>query len=218
MRDQLAIEVNNSEKDATFLTVNSMTPAQELFEIGQGIFGADGFTEMVKYGMAGTNPLVRNLFELAFGREMFTGFEIGKPEEGAAVTYPKWLLKQTGAIYELSTKVPEAFIGVKGDGEVDIAGGVMRSIIGGRLQKREVDSLIKSRRFESGESATRLRFAIRRAVKDGDEEEARRLALRYTEMHRQLWDIGLIDLVPKALRRLFRQQDYQRRQAERAGV
>lgn len=211
MRDQLAVEVLNSPKSSTFLTVNTMTPAQELFEVGQAAMGQDGFAEFVKYGMSGTNPLVKNLYELAAGRELFTGFKIGDKAEGAAVTYPMYLFKQTGIWYEAMHKIPEAFKGVKGDDEVDISSGIMRAVIGGRLQKRELDSLIKSKRFEAGESATRLRFAIRRAIKEEDTEEARRLSLRYVAMHRQLWDIGLVDLVPKAMRRLFRRQDYDAR-------
>jgi hypothetical protein len=217
LRDQLAIGVWNKKDDAVFMNLNSFTPAQELFEIGQMFFGAEGFSNFMRYFASSMNPLVKNIFELGFSQEMFTRFDIGKKEEGAAITHPEYAFRQMGALYELAEKIPSVggfnamFAGRKDDSDVDIPAAVTRFLIGGRLQKRDIEKLIRTKRYETGESTTRLRFGIRRAVERGDEEEAHRLSLRYIAMHRQLWDIGMVDMVPTPLKRLFRQQDFKRK-------
>ena len=216
LRDQFAIHIASHQDEATFLAVSSLTPAQELAEIGQAVMGGEGFTDFLRYFLSGINPLVRNLGELAIGSDMFSRRKIGPREEGGAFTAPEYLFRQTGLIYEL-TRIKSAFQGEKGDDEVDWFGGAARSIIGGRVQKQQLESLIRTKRYEAGESASRIRFAIRKSIEEGDQDEARRLSLKYVELHRELWDVGLREMVPKALRRMFRQQDGQKRRLRAIG-
>jgi hypothetical protein len=210
LRDQLAIQVASAPGEASFLSLGTLTPAQELFDVGQAVMGREGIESAMQWLMGGLNPMLKAMPEIAAGREIFTRRDIGPPEEGGAITYPEWLGRQFGAIPE-AANIYDAFRGKADDDEVDVLGGIMRTLVGGRFQKREVESLIKQKRFEAGESATRLRFAIRRAVEAGDTERARALSLEYVSMHRLLWDIGLHELVPDVLKKLYRREDWKKR-------
>jgi hypothetical protein len=226
LRDQMALDVWNNRENAIFLNLNSLTPAQEIFEMGQALMGTEGFSHFMKYFIGAWNPLLKNAVELAAGREMFTRFEIGDPEAGAAISIPEYLARQTGFFYEMLHKVPKAgkfssfWMGREDDEPLaagDIAASGARFLIGGRLQAREIEKLIRTKRFEEGDRSQQLRFAIKRAIKNGDEEEAERLALQFVERMRVLWDVGMTDMVPKPLRARFRIEDSRERRGREAG-
>jgi hypothetical protein len=163
----LALEIASSPNKSTFMTLTTTTPAQELFELSKVVWGERGIGDFLTYLLSGTNPLLRNAWELGLGKELYTKREIGPPEQGGGISVPEYLGRQTGAFYELPV--------------------------------------------EEGERLTRLRFAISKAIKGDDLPRARDLAQEYVRRHRLLWDSGLVDMVPKELRRAFRQEDYQRR-------
>ena len=218
IKDQMAIDVMNNRDNAIFVNLSSLTPAQELFEMGQALMGREGFQNFLQFYLSGTSPLLKNVVELATGREIFTGFEIGDKSAGAALSVPEYLFRQTGIIYEMSYKVPHAggfkpgYFGREDGTEFaasDIGPMVGRAIIGGRVQSRDIEKLIRTKRFEEGDRTQRIRFAIKRAVEDGDAPEAQRLALEYVARMRVLWDVGMVDMVPKVLRARFRNEKRQ---------
>jgi hypothetical protein len=206
LRDQLAIGMWNTKDSAVFLNLQTLTPAQELMQMGQSILGVEGFSNFLRYFTSSSHPIVKSAFEIAAGREIYSQQEIGEPGTGATLSMPDYLWRQTGMINELTNKILPHFGVGRGGKEADPMAGVIRAIIGGRLQSREYESLIRTKRFEAGETATNLRISIKRALEKGEVEDAKRLSLRYIEMHRQLWDIGMVDMVPRPLRALFIRQ------------
>ncbi|MBW2559833.1 MAG: hypothetical protein JRE40_03140, partial [Deltaproteobacteria bacterium] len=222
IRDQMALSVIQNKQNAVFLNLNSLTPAQEIFEIGQGLMGVEGLQNFARFYLSATNPILKNTVELATGQELFTRFGIGDPKEGNAITMHEWMGRQTGVFYELFNKVPKAgrfnsfFAGRQDPDEPttagDVGASVGRFLIGGRVQSRDVEKLIKTKRFEEGDRTQRLRFALKRAVEKGDRDTAERLALEYVSRMRVLWDVGMADMVPKVLKARFRREDQIKRQ------
>jgi hypothetical protein len=215
LRDQMSLEIYESPNEAKYLTLSNMTPAQEMFEMAKIVWGERGMGDFFTYLLSGSNPLIKGAWELAAGREIYTKREIGPPELGGGITTSEWLLRQTGVLYELPKKVLPHFLPGKGDDEVDVGAGVARLLLGGRYQEKKVTAVVRERQFEEGERLTRLRFAIRKAVEDDDVGRARELSRQYVQRNRLLWDSGLLDMVPKELRRAFRQEDYEKRMGTR---
>ena len=130
----------------------------------------------------------------------------------ASARQSRYVLRQTGVFYEFFHNVPKAGGFLPGDEkDFDPGAAVLRALIGGRLQKRDIEKLIRTKRFEEGENTQRLRFAIKRAVARGDEKEAETLAAEYVARMRLMFEVGMIDMVPKQLRGKFRRELAERR-------
>jgi hypothetical protein len=196
MQDQIATQIGEGPQKR-FLLLSMFTPVQELIEIGQAAMGGDGFADMAKYFVSSLNPLPKALFEFGFGEEAFTGRPIGKGEFGE-ISYSQHLLSMFRPYREVigATRMLNRE-------DVDPIDFVMRGLVGGRLQQTSQERLEAGTAFEKGETSRRLRSAIKRTQDNGDEAEARRLAVRLVDLYRRLYNLGMVDLVPRGLRGRF---------------
>lgn len=195
MRDNIAVQISD-RPEAKFALLSIFTPIQELIEIGQAALGGDGLVETLKYATSSASPLVKAPFELGMGEELFTGREIGDPRMGK-VSHWRYLAEQFRPFREFAGYQRLA------EQDADPVAFVLRSVVGGRIQSTQDETLLNRKAWESGETTRTLRRQINRAIEKGDEDEAQRLAVRTVEIYRELWDLGAYDSVPGGLKSIF---------------
>ena len=176
---------------------------QELFEIGQGVFGSEGFVEAIKYAVSSSNPLIKSLYELSAGKEIFTGREIGDPAIGK-MGYGDYLAKQFRPYREYGT-ISRA---LKKE-DFDAPAAIARFAIGGRVQTMDTEKLEAQYAYQAGITIKQLRHQIGRRLAAGDEDEARELSAELVDKYRRLFDIGVVNMVPRKLRAQFMREQWE---------
>lgn len=199
MKDNVAVQISKGP-EAQMLLLSMFTPAQELFEVGQIMFGQEGFMETMRYAMSSTNPLMKAPLELAVQKEIFTGREIGDTDLGADISMAEYLAMQLRPFREVKRISTRTDLSPAQD-------ILLRGIIGGRLQTLDKEGAERRKSFETGETVRQLRRTIKRALDDDNEDEARRVSVRLLGVYQQMWDLGFTDAVPKALRQSMIQED-----------
>lgn len=210
MRDAMAIHISANPKTARFLLFGSLTPAQEIFEIGAGVMGQEGFGDFMNYFVSSSNPLAKFAFEIAGGVNIFTGQGIGDPALGET-SVAEHLGRQTGTVGALFRGV---FHPVSTAERIidDPVRETIRFLVGGRFQQKDVASIVATKRYEEGETLDTLRAAIKRAQRDDDQEEAERLAREAIDRYKMMYDLGYVDFPPKFLRSVFRREQFLKNQ------
>ncbi len=212
MRDAMAIHISANPKSARFLLMGSLTPAQEIFEIGAGVMGQEGFGDFMNYFVSSSNPLVKSAFEIAAGVNIFTGQGIGDPAMGET-SVPEHLGRQTGTIGSLFRGV---FHPVRTVERIidDPVRETIRFLVGGRFQQKDISSLVAQKRFEEGETLNTLRAGIKRARRDEDQEEAERLATIAIDRYHMMYNLGFTNFPPKFLQGIFRREQFLKNQQQ----
>lgn len=195
IKDNIGVQLS-SRPEAKFALLSIFTPIQELIEAGQMVMGGEGFEEALKYAVSSASPLIKAPMELAYGQELFTGREIGDPDEGK-MSRMKYLAMQFRPFRE-SYKMAE--LSRRDVGALDY---VTRIVFGGRVQQATDEKLESSASFQFGETTRTIRKQIIRAVKENDLDDAERLSVKLIEEYRRIWKVGLYEQIPKELRRQF---------------
>lgn len=223
LRDALAIQYSKQDhKRMRMFMFETLTPAQELFEVGQAVMGTEGFANFNNHMVSGLNPIMRSVLEIAMLRSFFGRREIGDPDTGAVGLFkleiptkekpfqfiiPEYFHRQTGIFYELPDIVRDIFEDKAEIGEVDPVAVALRVIFGsGRFKTQDIEKLLNQQRYAFGDTTLRLRAMIKRSALEGNNKEAVRLTEEFIQRNREMYDAGMQELVPKALRRVFRRQ------------
>jgi len=202
MRDNIATQIGADPK-ARFLLLSLFTPAQEMFEMGQGLMGQDGFVEALKFIASSANPVLKVPFELSVGKELFTGRDIGDPNYGK-ISYMDYVAQQIRPYREIRSIARNI---QKGDFRASDA--VNRVLFGGRVQPARPQRLEQQTEYQSGVTVRAFRHRIRKFINDGDDEAAKRLALKLEGHYKMIWNMGLTDAVPRSMRAKFMREQFE---------
>lgn len=198
LKNQLMIQMSGKDGSTKGLTIGNLTPIAELLEIGQVLYGQEGFEDMTNYFINSASPIIKAPFEMATGRQMFDGRGVGDEDLGE-LSIKDYMLKQIG--YYQSWK------GLEKAGTRDGLEGVLwRLIVRGRIQPLDVERLQAGISIEKNENIKLLRRSINKAVQQGDDERAENLAERIIDEYRIMWSSGLKQRVPKELWGKFNQE------------
>lgn len=199
LKDSIGVQIG-ARPEARFLITHNLTPIQEIVEIGQALFGGgEGFLNMIRYTAGSTNPLIKAAIEVPAGRNMFTEREIGLEFGQQSITdYLTGQLRPYREYRQISRLVRE---------DAEPLAFAMRFALGGRFVRMDDDELVVRRRREGLDTTRQLRAEIRMAVRNDDEEQARRLSNELVGKWRQLWRIGQTDMVPREMQSHFRREE-----------
>ena len=201
LKNQLMIQMSGRNGTTKGLTIGNLTPIAELLEIGQVLYGAEGFEDMTNYFINSASPIIKAPFEMATGRQMFDGRSIGDEDLGE-LSIKDYMLKQIG--YYQTWKGLETASTRDG-----LEGVLWRLIVRGRIQPLDVERLQAGISIEKNERIKLLRRSINKAVQQGDDERAEGLAERIIDEYRVMWSSGLRHRVPKELWGKFNQETAQ---------
>lgn len=82
LKNQLILQVSNDEGKTKGLVIGNLTPIQELVEIGQSVYGEEGFAEMWNYFLSSASPILKTPIEWGMGRQAFNDRAIGDSDLG----------------------------------------------------------------------------------------------------------------------------------------
>jgi len=201
IKNQLMIQLSGNDGKTKGLAIGNLTPINELLEIGQGLYGQEGFADMVNYFISSSSPLIKAPFEMAIGRQLFDGRAIGDPEMGE-LSLTDYMLQQVG--YYQSWKGLE-----KAATRDGLEGVFWRLIVRGRMQPFDVERFQAQLSIEKNEDIKLLRRSVNKAIQQGDDERAERIAERIIDEYRVMWFSGLRNRVPKELWGRFHQETAQ---------
>jgi hypothetical protein len=205
MRNDLITQITGNDGQNKALNIGSLSPIQDLIEIGQGLYGAEGFEEMAHYFLNSTSPMLKIPFELGTGRTVFTGESIGDPELGEK-SIREYMMDQIGYIKSYQGIEKAARDG----GLQDI---LMRLAVRGRWQNLDIQKLQMGISIDESEDIKRLRRSINKKVESGDIEAAESIAMRIIERYRIMYLAGIRHRVPKELIPVFNRERSMRRQS-----
>ena len=195
LKNQLMIQLSGDEGKTKGLVISNLTPIQEIIELGQGIYGEEGFEEMWNYFLSSSSPILKTVFEWGTGKQIFNGRDIGDPDFGEK-SITQHMVDQVG--YFASWK------GIKRAASRDGLKGVLyQLLVRGRYQPLDIDKLQAQISIEKNEEIVKLRRSINGAVRDGDEDRAVRIAQRIIDTYRIMYNSGLQHRVPKELHPRF---------------
>jgi hypothetical protein len=203
MKDQIAVQIAK-DPNLKFIMLSSFTPVQELLEYGQATMGQDGLHGAMQYALGSTNPILKFAVETATDRDIFTGRDLGRadPKTGREPA-----LETAGRYFRPFREATRTFKTIV---EGDIKTAVIRALVGGRVQTKDMDNLEIGRSVMSRNRLKTIRSDMNRAHRRGDEEETGRLAALYIAENRILYNLGLYDSVPKYLKSHFVREDRER--------
>ena len=200
LQETMAIQLGTDPNTRGALLAGTLVPQEgvitALQPIASGFDGSDMF-DLINWGISQTGPVARMPFELATGREIFSGRDIGfRPGQGDISLYD-YLLSQVRPIKELGFglqkgKIQEAF-------EQSPELGVSRALIGGRLQSGLADpKRALTLYFEMTEVIDDLRRAVRRAENNGNDDQAAKFKFEILATYRRYLDRGVpAESIPK---------------------
>lgn len=176
------------------LLLPMLTQFQDVAEVGQALTGKrEDIKEFLHYITSQLNPLYQLPFELASGREFFTGREIGDPDLGQQ-SVGEFLGSQLRPFRE-GTKLTDLLQSGRAS---EIPG---RLIIGGRIQSFDAEKAARSNIFALSEDARKVRNEVNKSIRDGDRQRAIRLTIKLESLWRQILEIDPeSDRVPNAVK------------------
>jgi sRNA-binding carbon storage regulator CsrA len=186
LKNQLMVQTSGMDGETKGLILGNLTPVDDLLKTAQGVFGYEGFEEMMHYFVGSSTPILKSVFELGMGRQSFNGQAIGD-EDMMEMSITEYMKKQ-----------------VTRDG---LEGLLWRLAVRGRWQPLDVDRLQARISIDTSEDIKLLRRGINRAMQEGDEEQAEAIAMRIIENYRVLWQSGVRHRVPKELWPQFRREE-----------
>ena len=184
-----------SERDTK--TANQLE--QYVYTMFQHVYGEQGFSEMWNDFLSSASPILKTPIEWGMGRQAFNDRAIGDADLGEK-TIVEHMVDQIG--YYASFKgLSKAFMR---DG---MEGILYQLMIRGRFQPLDIDKLQAQISIEKNEEIKKLRRSINNAVRNGDEEQAMRIAERIIEPYRVMYFSGLKHRVPSALHGRFTREE-----------
>lgn len=199
MRDQMALQIGADPDSRYALTLGTLMPTETAASIGAaatspliGVQGLKQLTEQVGFGL---NVPLKMLVELASGREMFSGREIGFNPDQGDLTAGEYLASQVRPLRELGIgnirqgpiqKAAEA-------GAVPLAS---RLLLGGRSQPFDDERIRQNmlREFKQAEQSIRKRVTI--AQREGNQVASVEARARLLRLYAEMAQKGLGDQVP----------------------
>ena len=191
LRNQVMIQTSSDDGTAKGLVLSSLVPVQDLIMTGQGVFGVEGFKDMAHYFLGSSSPILKSLFELGTGQQVFDGRKIGDPDLGE-LSITEYVANQIG-YYNSWKGLERAFTR---DGT---EGLWWRLAVRGRWQPLDIDKLQAQISVDKSEEIKLLRRQINRAMNEGDEQRAEDIGMRIIDQYRVLWHSGIRHRVPKEL-------------------
>lgn len=188
LNETVAVQVATDPE--TSILLGTLLPQEGAVQTIAGVAGAAGALTGIPTGFDGgdmmdtinwlfaqTAPAVKVPTELGFGRESFTGREIGADAGSGDISLNDYLLGQVRALRELGIGMDRKG-GLERAFERGVGSGITRSIIGGRAS----DALVPERRelafsFELREREAELRKAIKRQEADPEKQDELRVEL-----------------------------------------
>ena len=198
-RNQLMIQMSADDGTTKGLRIGTLTPIQELAEIGQALYGAEGLKEMMHYFLMSSSPLIKAPIEIALGIQTFDQRLIGDKELGG-LSIGEYLRRQIGWVgsYNQLTQA----------GKTDGLEGVLYKLaVRGRWQPLDIGKLQMRISMERNKDIQALKRQVNRAVREGDEVLAESIATRIIQEYRIMWHSGMRQRVPKVLHPQFRRED-----------
>lgn len=195
--DQLGVQIGHNQG----LLLPLLTPIQDVAEIGQTLTGAGqgGIRDFLHYATSTVSPILQTPFELAAGREFFTGREIGDPDLGG-ISPGEFILNQARPVREF-----HRFGALVDRGDLSVGEKVeraaSRALLAGRVQFIDPGRVQNQRIFDLYERAAQLRQQANIARRDGDTKRLERLAGRLFSTYAEMLRIDPeTDRVPKAIK------------------
>lgn len=193
MRDQLALQIGKDPHKRWSVLMRSGVPIGDAYEAASAVFGREGMQDFLTYMVGGGNPVFKVPVEVAAGREIFSGREIGPDETRGDLTMFEHLANQVRPIREIGLDLqgPLSREFRRGAGA-----GAARFTAGGRAQAFDEERLVSSRIREFSDRERGIRAAIRRADRDGDASARSEAIIDLLTMYRRMQEVGLGEEVP----------------------
>ena len=196
MREQLAIQLGADPESRFALTAMTSFPQEQLFNLGAGAMGLEGMLHLGKYIGSNVGPALRLPAEAAFGRELFTGREIGGDATQGDISLPAYALGQVRWLKEFGVgdvrtgPVPRAF-------ERGVGQGLARATMGGKIQPMDAD-YVNARRIKDFRNAEdKIRKAIAVAEFNSNAKASMEARAELMRLYAFGMQAGLTDSVPK---------------------
>jgi len=158
--DQLGAQTS----DGTGILLPMLTPIQDLAEVGQSLFNNDessGFKDFLQWATSSVSPFIQAPFELATGREFFTGRPIGNPdfgEQSPAQFVSSNLLRPVREVQ----KTARIFANDRDTIGTKFEKSISRLLVAGRLQFLDAEKAGRTKAFVLSEDAQSLRNTLNR--------------------------------------------------------
>lgn len=202
MRDQLALQIGRDpEKNWSILT-RTAVPVGDAYEaLSPLAMDQAAMQDFLQLFVGGVSPILKAPFELASGREIFTGREIGGAGFGD-MSQQQYLVQQVRWLREFG--VGEPGLGALGRASQSGVGGVAgRLLLGGRSQPFTNEALGRQSLREMQDMERQARIAINRAQGAGDNEALERSLANLMNIYRRMRSVGFEDEIPRYARGLL---------------
>lgn len=216
IQQHLGVQIGTDPATRKAFTIGTILPQEQTVATVGGLLGAAGglipgrqdfdggdFMDALDFWYGQTSPPLKIITDLANKRQSFTGKTIGADLTEGDTTISEYLIGQIRWAREFG-------IGKVGPGPIQRAFGegagvgASRLAFGGRLQRLDEESRQFALQRELGERESRIRRAIRRAERFGDEEASREArANLLLEYERHMNAGGNPDDVPKWAKKML---------------
>lgn len=233
MRESLAAQIGSDPQSRFALMLGgNILPQSDMMRVLTPIFGVDGAMRFFHFVGSSISPIIVKPAELAFGRELFSGREIGGDlgigQFTSSIFRP---FSEYGPVGLAAAAGGAVAGGVLGGTPGAVAGGVIgaqsavvagemggrvgrsadrsiplavaRSLVGGRVQAFDADRLDTTVAREIRDIEGRIRGRIRAAEREGDEDESLQARAELLALYRDLVQRGQEDAVPKWARQFL---------------
>jgi hypothetical protein len=189
MREALAIQLGTNPETRTAITAGTWLPQEQGIMLGKALTGGlEGMQDTAKDLVSGTNPFIRTGFEIASGRQIYSGKTIGPSTDTADVSIP-------GAVASNVRPLQEARKIYTAARETGAGGALTRLAIGGRSQPFTDARIASSLKRQYADEEAKLRQAIRNAEFKKDHATSLRIRVKLMKMYESQRNAGLA--IPK---------------------
>jgi len=190
MRDAVATQMGSDPNSRFALMLGTTIPQGEVFNVLAPLFGREGAMKFMHYFVSGLAPTINVPLQVGAGTEFFSGRSISPDVYSGDMGVGEFLANQIRPVAEVG-RFARAF---EQGGVPQVAA---RTFFGGRIQAMDDDRISSSLRREFRSEEERIRYAVRKAERNGDSSASTEARARLLDLYRDAVRRGMDDIVPK---------------------